>query len=165
MYRAIEERGQVLHFLFREHRDTEPAEAFFRRTLEAVGTTPTILISDQHQPYLKAVQEVFPKATHVLNGLHRASGEATKPIERSHIATHDRLRSSRGLKSLLTGQRFFGRFEALQVLRYDHAHWQDLAPHSQHLPAGATPQATPHDQARAVIIAWHALGARLTRVA
>ena len=98
----------MLDILFREHRDTASAEAFFRRTLEAVGTAPTILVSDHHQPYIKAVQQVLPEATHVRTGLHRVSGETTKPIERSHIATRDRLRSSRGLKTLATGQRFFG---------------------------------------------------------
>ena len=161
LYRAIDERGQVLDVLFREHRDTESAEAFFRRTLEAVRTAPLVLISDPHQPYIEAVRAVFPGATHVRTGLHRVRGETTKPIERSHIATRDRLRSSRGHKSLPTGQRFFEGFEALQALRRGHVHWQDLAPGDPHHPAGATP----HDQARAVVIAPHALGARLTRAA
>jgi transposase-like protein len=75
----------VLDVLFREHRDTESAIAFFRRTLGHAGIAPTTVIRDQHQPYIRAVQEVFPAATHLRTGLHRAHGESetTKPIERS----------------------------------------------------------------------------------
>jgi hypothetical protein len=50
-----------------------------------------------------------PTAVHIRSGLHRTTGETTTPIERSHVPTRDRLRSSRGLKTLRTGQRFPGR--------------------------------------------------------
>jgi transposase-like protein len=145
LYHAIDEQGQVLDVLFRDHRDTEAAAAFFRRTLRTAGAAPTTIVTDHHQPYIKAIQEVFPQAGHVRTGLHRANGETTKPIERSHVATRDRLRASRGLKTRPTGQRFFEGFEALRVLRQGHVHWQDLAPHYR--PAGATT----HDQAGAVV--------------
>ena len=112
-----------------------------------------------HQPYSKAIQEVLQEAKHVRTGRHRAEGQPTKPIERSHIATRDRLRSSRGLKTLPTGQRFFEGFGALPALRNGHVHWQDLAP--RYRSTGATPL----DQARAVVFALHAPGARLTRAA
>ena len=84
-------------------------------------------------------------------------GETTTPIERSHIATRDRLRSSRGPKTLATGQRFFEGLEALQALCHGHGHWQDSGP--DYHPASARPHA------RAVVIALHALGAQLTRAA
>jgi transposase-like protein len=157
--RAIDEGGRVLDVLFRAHRDTEWATAFFRRTLEAVGTAPTILISDHHQPYIEAVRAVLPEATHVRTGLHRVSGETTKPIVRSHIATRDRLRSSRGLKSLPTGRRFFEGFEALQARRRGHVPLDQFVPGSS--PTGSSPQ----EQARAVATAVHVPGARLRRVA
>ena len=37
VYRAIDEHGQVVEVLFREHRDTEAATAFFRAALENTG--------------------------------------------------------------------------------------------------------------------------------
>jgi transposase-like protein/predicted RNA-binding Zn-ribbon protein involved in translation (DUF1610 family) len=40
VYRAIDEHGQVVEVLFREHRDTEAATAFFRSALENTGVTP-----------------------------------------------------------------------------------------------------------------------------
>jgi putative transposase len=159
LYRAIDEHGQVLDVLFRDHRDTASAEAFFRRTLGTVGVAPTSVVSDHHQPYIAAAQEVFPTARHVRTGLHRARGETTKPIERSHVATRDRLRSSRGLKTLATGQRFFEGFEALHALYRGHVHLEHLAP--GYPPAGATR----HEGARAVVTALRVLGTRLPRPA
>src|SRR5262245_27013858 len=78
LYRAIDEHGQVLDVLFRDHRDSESAKAFFRRTLGSVGAAPTTVVSDHHQPYVAAAQEVLPAARHVRTGLHRAHGETTK---------------------------------------------------------------------------------------
>ena len=157
LYRAIDEHGQVLDVLFRDHRDTASAEAFFRRTLATTGVTPTTVVSDHHQPYVKAIQEVLPEAEHVRTGLHRASGETTKPIERSHVFTRDKLRASRGLKTLPTGQRFFEGFEALHALRRGHTRLTHLVP-------GYDPtRATVHERVRAVARAITALGARLTK--
>ena len=43
LYRAIDERGQVLDVLFRDQRDTDLATAFFRRALRHSGA------DDPHQ--------------------------------------------------------------------------------------------------------------------
>jgi transposase-like protein len=65
LYRAVDETGQVIDVLFREHRDTESATAFFRQALARTEWRPAQVISDHHQPYVKAVQEVLPQAEHV----------------------------------------------------------------------------------------------------
>jgi putative transposase len=159
LYRAVDEHGQVVDVLFRAHRDTESATAFFRQALARTGWRPSLVISDHHQPYIKAIQEVLPAAEHIRTGLHRVSGETTKSIERSHVFTRDRLRASRGIKTLATGQRFFEGFEALHALRRGHACLPELVP-------GYDPARTnAHDRVRAVADAVTALGARLTKVA
>jgi putative transposase len=158
-YRAIDERGPGLDVRFRDHRDTASAEAFFRRTLATSGVTPTTIVSDHHQPYIKAIQDVFPTATRVRTGLHRARGETTKCVERRHIATRDRLRSSRGVKTLATGQHFVAGFEAVQALGRGHVHLAPLVPGDQ------STEATPQDRARAVVTASTVLGARLRQAA
>src|SRR6266545_1816370 len=158
LYRAVDEHGQVVDVLFRAHWDTESATAFFRQALARTGWQPTLVLSEHHQPYVKAVQEVLPEAEHLRTGLHRAHGETTKPIERSHVFTRDRLRASRGVKTLATGQRFFEGFEALHALRRGHARFADRVP-------GYDPaHATVHERVRAVAQAVTALGARLTKV-
>jgi transposase, IS6 family len=157
LYRAIDEHGQVLDVQFHEHRDTESAEAFFRQTLRRTGAAPTTLISDHHQPYVHAARAVLPGARHVRTGLHRARGETTKPIERSHVFTRDRLRAARGVTTLPTGQRFFEGFEALHALRRGHVRLADL------VPGYDAAHATVHERVRAVAHAGTVLGARLTK--
>jgi transposase-like protein len=157
LYRAVDEMGQVIDVLFRDHRDTQSATAFFRQALARTGWRPTQVISDHHQPYVKAIEDVLPGVEHIRTGLHRASGETTKPIERSHVFTRDRLRASRGVKTLATGQRFFEGFEALHALRRGHVRLAHL------VPGAAQGHATVHQRVRAVAQAVSALGARLRR--
>ena len=96
---------------------------------------------------------------HIRTRLHRARGETTKPIERSHVFARDRLRASRGVKRLTTGQHFFEGFEALHALRRGHIWLTALVP-------GFDPaHATAHDRVRAVAHAVTALGTRLTKMA
>jgi hypothetical protein len=96
---------------------------------------------------------------HIRTGLHRLTGETTKPIERSHIATRDRLRASRGLKTTATGQQFLEGFEALQALRRGDVALRCLVP-------GYRPQlATRGDRARAVAAAMVTLAAGLNKAA
>jgi putative transposase len=117
LYRAIDEDGVVVDVLLREHRDTASAEAFFRQAVERTGVIPNEVVTDHHQPYIKAVATTCPGALHIRTGLHRVSGETTRAIERSHVPTRDRLRNSRGLKRTETGQRFLEGFEAIRHLR------------------------------------------------
>src|SRR5918911_5535710 len=124
LYRAVDEHGQVVDVLLREHRDTASAEAFFVQALSRSGQVPSAIVTDHHQPYVKAIRRTLPTAVHIRSGLHRATGETTTPIERSHVPTRDRLRSSRGLKTLGTGQRFLEGFECLRALRGGHI-WVD----------------------------------------
>ena len=156
LYRAVDEHGQVVDVLLREHRDTESAKAFIERALGRSPHAATQMITDHHQPYVEAVQQVVPEAEHIRTGLHRARGETTKAIERSHVAARDRLRAARGVKTITTGQRFFEGFEALQALRRGHIELSRLLP-------GQLSGASPHERAREVVAAVGALGAHLAR--
>ena len=156
LYRAVDEYGQVVDVLLREHRDTASAEAFFEQALGRSGRAPSTIITDHHQPYIKAIQRSVPTAAHIRSGLHRANGVTTKPIERSHVPTRDRLRASRGLKTLCTGQRFLEGFECVRAVRGGHIRLTDI------LPAHSAP-ASRHDHVRTVAAAVLMLGMRLNR--
>src|SRR6266576_4604424 len=156
MYRAVDERGQVVDVLLREHRNTASAEAFFAQALNRSGQVPSAIITDHHQPYIKAIQRSVPTAVHVRSGLHRVTGETTKPIERSHVPTRDRLRASGGLKTLPTGQRFLEGFECLRALRGGHLRLADLMP-------ACSVSTNRHDHVRTVAAAVLVLGMRLNR--
>jgi transposase-like protein len=91
LYRAVDQHGQVIDVLLREHRDLAAAEAFFHRALATSAVVPITVVSDHHQAYVKAVKRTAPRARHIRTGLHRRRGETTKIIERSHVAIRDRL--------------------------------------------------------------------------
>jgi len=156
LYRAIDEHGQVVDILLRDHRDTASAEAFFEQALRRSDQVPKVILTDHHQPYIKAIQRTVPSAVHTRSGLHRVLGETTKPIERSHVALRDRLRASRGLKTLRTGQQFLEGFEGLRAIRGGHILMADLLPN-------LSASATRHDHVRNVAAAVLVLGLRVNR--
>ena len=153
LYRAIDEDGVVVDVLLRDHRDTASAEAFFRQAIERTGVVPNEVVTDHHQPYIKAVASTCPGAHHIRTGLHRARGETTKTVERSHVPTRDRLRNSRGLKRTEAGQRFLEGFEAIRHLR------RGGAPGTGHL----VPGPARHIRVRQVASTIYVLGHNLRR--
>jgi transposase-like protein len=117
LYRAVDETGQVVDVLLRVHRDLESARAFFEQATRRRGTRPDTVVTDKHPAYARAVRRHARRATHVRTGLHRARGETTKPIERSHAPVKDRLRAMRGFGSVTTGQRTLETIEAIHAIR------------------------------------------------
>ena len=129
------------------------AEAFFCQAIERAGRVPEVVVTDHHQPYVKAVATTCPGAQDIRTGLHRARGETTTAVERSHVPMRDRLRNSRGLKRTETGQHFLEGFEAERHLR------RGEAPGAGHLVRGPAP----HPRVREVVTAIHTLGRGLRR--
>jgi putative transposase len=159
LYRAVDEHGQVIDVLLRDKRDRASAEAFFRQALPRTEVTPQAIITDYHQLYMKAVAASIPLARHVRTGLHRRRGYTTQPVERSHVPTRDRLRGTRGLRTVRTGQRFLEGFEALHALRRGMVKLSTLVP--RYRPT----QASVHETARAVVMAMDILGTQLKKAA
>jgi transposase-like protein len=157
LYRAIDEHGQVVDIVLRDHRDTASAEAFFEQALGRSDQVPNVIDTDHHQPYIKAIQRTVPSAVHTRSGLHRVTGETTKPIERSHVPLRDRLRASRGLKTLRTGQRFLEGFECPRAIRGGHILLADILP-------GLSASGSRHDHVRNVAAAVLVLGLRVNRL-
>jgi transposase-like protein len=117
LYRAVDEQGQVVDVLLRERRDLESARAFFDQAITRRGGRPQVVITDKHAAYRRAVRRRAWRARHIRTGLHRARGETTKAVERSHVPVKDRLRPMRGLQSLATGQRLLEGIELAHALR------------------------------------------------
>src|SRR5438105_99984 len=106
--------------ILRQRQVTPPWQRRTRRFISAMlhrARPPDEVVSDYHQPYMKALEHIWPDVRHRRSGLYRARGVTTKPIERSHIPTRDRLRNSRGLKTIASAQRFLEGFEALYAVR------------------------------------------------
>jgi len=133
LYRAVDEHGQVVDVLLREHRDLASARAFFEQAIARRGVRPKVVITDKHAAYRRAVRRRTWRATHIRTGLHRARGETTKAIERSHVPVKDRLRSMRGLQSVATGQRLLEGIEAVQAIHRGHLGADGGAPLARHV--------------------------------
>src|SRR5262245_43776385 len=118
-----------------------------------------LVITDHHQPYVKAEAAVIPCARHVRTGLHRRRGYTTQPIERSHVPTRDRLRGARGLRTVRSGQRFLESFEALHALRRGVVKLHMLVPTYRPM------RASMHETARAIVEAMDVLGTQLKKAA
>ena len=145
--------------LLRDTRDRASAEAFFRQALARTEVTPTAVITDHHQPYVKAMATVLPFARHMHTGLHRRRGYTTQPVERSHVPTRDRLRGTRGLRAVPTGQKFLESFEALHALRRGRVKLRLL------VPTYRPTHASEHEKVRTVIAALAVLGTQLKKAA
>lgn len=117
LYRAVDETGQVVDVMLRDQRDLASARAFLQQARRRRASRPATVITDKHPAYGRAVRRHVPRATHIPTGLHRARGETTKPVERSHGPVKDRLRAMRGLGSIATGQRVLEAVEAAQAIR------------------------------------------------
>ncbi len=154
LYRAIDERGQVVDVVLRMHRDLDSARAFFVLATYRRRATPDAVITDKHPAYVRAVREEAPGAMHTQSGLHRANGPDTKAIERSHVPTKDRLRPMRGLQSIRTGQHAIEGVELARAVQRGHVTAPD---------AVFGDSAGPHARARAVAttFTWLADGLRV----
>jgi transposase, IS6 family len=100
VYRAIDEHGQIVEVLFREHRATEAATAFFRSALENTGVTPHTVTTDKAAACPPALAAVLPEIKHI-------TGKAEQQrIERDHQHLKGRLKVFRGYKTTGGAQRF-----------------------------------------------------------
>jgi len=128
LYRAIDEADQVVDVLLRTHRDLDSARAFFVLATYRRHALPEEVITDKHPAYVRAIRDEVPGATHTQSGLHRKRGLDTKPIERSHVPTKDRLRPMRGLQSIRTGQRAIEGVELARAVQRGHVAAPGTAP-------------------------------------
>jgi transposase-like protein len=143
VYRAIDEHGQVVEVLFREHRDTEAATAFFRSALENTGVTPQTVTTDKAAAYPPALAEVLPEVEHI-------TGKAVQQrIERDHQHLKGRLRVFRGCQTTGGAQRFCQAHGFIRNLRQGFYR------------LGAAPQEPNEAIVPQLVRAWEALTAQL----
>ena len=143
VYRAIDEYGQVIEVLFREHRDTEAAAAFFRSALEKTGVIPQTVTTDKAAAYPLALAQVLPEVEHL-------TGKAVQQrIERDHQHLKGRLKVFRGCKTTRGAQRFC----------QAHGFVRNLCQGFYRL--GTVPRDTNDAQMPQLVRAWEALTAQL----
>jgi transposase-like protein len=158
LYRAGDAAGQVIDVLLREHRDLASVRPFLEQAIARRGVRPKVVITDKHPAFRRAVRRRSWRAAHIRTGLHRARGETTKPVERSHVPIKDRLRPMRGLHSIVTGQGLVEGIELAHAIRRGHVH-------SSQVPGARLLCLRPHDRVRQVVANFTWLALRLAQAA
>jgi transposase-like protein/predicted RNA-binding Zn-ribbon protein involved in translation (DUF1610 family) len=116
LYRAVDEHGQVVDILLREHRDTESAEAFFQQALGRSGQVAGAIITDARSPALIACAEdhdhrpVLPGGFECLRALRSGHVQLADvlPTLSASASRHDHARTVAAAAVLVLGMRLNG---------------------------------------------------------
>ena len=109
VYRAIDQRGQIIDVYVSPRRDLEAARQFFTTALRAHGE-PTEVVTDRAPALRAAIDELMPAA------FHNTEQYANNRVECDHGRLKARLRPMRGLK----------RDRSARVIMRGHALMQNL---------------------------------------
>jgi IS6 family transposase len=113
LYRAIDQRGQVIDVLASPKRDLAATRRFFARALNA-ARRPTEVTTDRAPAYPRVLDELIPEACHVVEQY------ANNPIEADHGRLKARTRPMRGLKRLRCAQVVCSGHAFVRNLRHGH---------------------------------------------
>jgi transposase-like protein len=113
VYRAIDERGQVIDVFVSPRRNIAAARAFFKRALLAHGE-PDEVVTDLAQALETVIEELIPDA------FHNTEQHANNRVECDHGRLKARLRPMRGLKTDQTASVVISGHAFIQNLRRGH---------------------------------------------
>jgi transposase-like protein len=114
VYRAIDQRGQVIDVMLTRRRDAAAARRFFTRVLRTLKVTPSEVVTDAAPVYPAVLDELVPSAR------HHVERYANNPIEADHGQLKRRLRPMRGLQHDRTAQVVIAGHAFMQNLRRGH---------------------------------------------
>jgi transposase-like protein len=132
VYRAVDQRGQVIDVLVSARRDAAAARLFFRRVLVRVKVTPTEVVTDAAAVYPAVLDELIPSAW------HHVEQYANNRIEADHGQLKHRLRPMRGLRTDQTAQVIISGHAFVQNLRRGHYELGRGAPSGSQVAAAFT---------------------------
>ena len=91
------------------------------------STVPSAVITDHHQPYVKAIQRTLPMAAHIRSGLHRVTGETNEGVRAQPYTDTRPSAFLTWLEDAAHRPTPSRRFECLRALRGGHIQLQTLA--------------------------------------
>lgn len=143
VYRALDERGQVIDVFVSETRDADAAATFFCRALESTGVTPHRVTTDKAAAYPPALTAVLPEVEH----------ETGKMLQQTIE------RDQQHLKGRYAGMRGFKTARSAQVFCRAHGFMRNLSDGFYHL---GSSMGDPREPRPPVLMrAWDELTARL----
>jgi transposase-like protein len=114
VYRAVDQRGQVIDVLVSKRRDGDAARRFFTRALDTSKVRPIEVVTDAAPRHPRVLDELVPAAWH-----HIEQYENNR-IEADHSRLKHRLRPMRGLRTDRTAQVIIAGLAFMQNLRHGH---------------------------------------------
>jgi transposase, IS6 family len=111
VYRAVDQRGQVIDVLVAARRDAATARRFFRRALDTLTVRPSEVVTDAASTYPGVLGELVPQAW------HHVERHANNAIEADHSQLKHRPRPMRGLRTDRTAQTIITGHAFIQNLR------------------------------------------------
>jgi transposase, IS6 family len=132
VYRAVDQRGQVIDVLVSKRRHGEAARRYFRRALSRLKVTPTEVVTDAAPVYPRVLDELVPAAW------HHAERYANNRIEADHGRLKHRLRPMRGLRTDRSAAVVISGLAFLQNLRRGHDELAVETPRSLRIAAAFT---------------------------
>lgn len=109
LYRAIDEDGNLVDSLLREHRDLESAKAFFAQALEIAETPPNRVVTDGLASYPRAITEALGSAV-----VHEPGSCLDNPVEQDHRGIKQRYYPMLGFGAFESAKRFCAAFEEVR---------------------------------------------------
>ena len=113
VYRAVDQRGQIIDVFMSPRRDVRAARRFFETALGAHGE-PVEVVSDRAPALRAVIEELVPSA------FHNTEQYANNRIETDHGRLKARLRPMRGLKRDHTAQVIVRGHALMQNIRRGH---------------------------------------------
>jgi len=109
LYRAMDEDGNLVDSLLREHRDMESAQAFFEQALGVTQAPPNRVVTDRLASYPRAISEVLGEAV-----IHEPGSCLDNPIEQDHRGIKHRYYPMLGFGAFESAKRFCTAFEEVR---------------------------------------------------
>ena len=100
LWRAVDQKGDVIDVFLQSHRDGAAAKRFFKRLLRGQGGAPREIVTDKLRGYGYALRGLIPET------IHNTAQYANNRAELSHQPTRVRERVMRQFKSTAQAQRF-----------------------------------------------------------
>jgi transposase, IS6 family len=113
VYRAVDQRGQIIDVYLSARRDTRAARRFFETALSAHGA-PVEVVTDRAPALRAVIEELLPAV------FHNTEQYANNRIEADHGRLKARLRPMRGLKRDHTARVIMRGHALKQNIRRDH---------------------------------------------
>jgi transposase-like protein len=136
VYRAVDQRGQVIDVLVSKRRDGDAARVFFRHALTTLKVRPSEVVTDAAPVYPRVLDELVPSAWHHMERY------ANNRIESDHGRLKHRLRPMRGLHTDRNASVIIKGLAFLQNLRRGHYELATETPSPLRVAAAFTELAT-----------------------